>query len=48
MTKISILEKSRAPSRIEFHEGLEWGNGDQFGTSRRLPAEEVVLASDDQ
>jgi len=45
---VSILEKSRAPSRIEFRKGLEWGDGDQFGTSRRLPAEEVVPASDDQ
>ncbi|HXK31762.1 MAG TPA: hypothetical protein VJZ94_03515, partial [Candidatus Paceibacterota bacterium] len=41
LTMVSILEKSRAPSRIEFRKGLEWGDGDQFGTSRRLPAEEV-------
>lgn len=48
MTMISILEKSRAPSRIFIHKGLELGDGDQLSTSRRLPAEEVKPAPDDQ
>ena len=43
-----MIEKVRAPSGIEFHEGLGWGDGAQLGTSQRLPAEEVVLATDDE
>ena len=45
---ISILEKVRAPSRFLVRKGLEWGDGTRLGTSRRLSAEEVILASDDE
>src|SRR3989344_449176 len=48
ITMISILEKVRAPSRIEFRRGLELGDGARLSTSRRLPAEEVIPASDDE
>ena len=48
ITTVSILEISKAPSRSEFHKGLELGDGTQSDTSWRLPAEEMVPASDDQ
>ena len=48
ITIVSIIEKVRAPSRIEFRKGLEWGDSTRLGTSRRLSAEEVVPASDDE
>src|SRR3989338_5725701 len=48
ITMISILEKVRAPSRFLVRKGLEWGDGTRLGTSRRLSAEEVILASDDE
>ena len=46
--KISISEKERAPDRFLVHRGLEWGDGARLGTSRRLPAEKVIPASDNQ
>lgn len=48
MRTISILEKVRAPSRFLVRKGLEWGGDVRSGTSRQLPAEEVVPAPRDE
>ena len=46
--KISIFKKDKAPSRFLVRKGLEWGDSTRLGTSRRLSAEEVISAPENQ